>query len=308
MKPKPMRMAAQKQRTWRDWHDISPELFPLPLELREAEHPGSIGVLLQKIPLELVRDSNRSPNPWLDLASMKFIAHYRSLFLSCASVMDGWSLLSSFGWGGATGAKKDSRLTQRAKAARQQGNESEAIRLGKKNFDAMLRYDPDLLTKLAEEIGGETYQGLGAVIAESRARNRRPVLTDARKRARAKLMETYPVQILLLTNWIRHGLCGDPSWCFFTNKALANLLCALGWSVSHEQVEQICVRLGLPKPDDEFLIISDAKFDAKSGAILLNLLPPKRARVEFPKDAWTVRAPIYLGKRKFYEGIAVQES
>lgn len=293
-----------KPQTWQHWHEINPVLFPLPLELREAQS-GSIGFLLQKIPLELVKDANRCPNPWQDLASMKFIAHYRSLFLSCASVLPAWELLADYGWGGATGAKQHSRLADRMLDARKRGDHAEARRLEKKIVDAMLRYDPELAKKLARNAGDEKkLRAFEELSRESRKRSRRPVRGNSRENAKARLTEKYPIQILLVSNWIRCGNSGDPGWLFFTNHALANLLTLLNWNVSSEMVEQICIRLGLRKPDDGFLVFSDVKLDDTLGVIRLNHFPPKKAREEFPKDAWKIRAPIQLGQRTLYAGIS----
>jgi hypothetical protein len=304
-------MVTPKQKTWQDWHEIRPDLFPLPLELREAQS-RSIGCRLREIPLELVKDANRCPNPWLDLASMKLIAHYRSLFLSCASVLSAWDILADFGWGGATGAKQRSRLSERMENARKCGEDAKALRLEKKIVDAMLRYDPELTKKLARNAGDEKLQAFDAVSRESRERSRRPMRMDSRERAKVRLTETYPIQILIVSNWIRCGTLDDPGWCFFTNQALANLLSLLDWTgfdvkgedISAEQVEQICVRLGLRKPDNGFLCYSDAKLDDKSGVIRLNHFPPKKAREEFPKDASELCAPIRLGQRTLYAGIS----
>lgn len=303
-------MATPKLKTWRDWHEIMPNVFPMPLELREA-HPGSIGIVLRKIPLELVKDANRCPNPWQDMASMKFIAHYRSVFLSCASVLPAWELLAGCGWGGATGAKQSSRLSERLQDALKRGDEAETRRLEKKIVDAMLRYDPETAEKLARNAGDEKLQAFDEVKKESRERNRRPLREGGRERATSDFPKNYPIQIVLASNWIRCGDVGDPSLCCYTNQALASLLSLFDWTgfdvegedISAEQVEQVCVRLGLRKPVDEFLVYSDARLDGRSGVIQLNHFPPNKPR-EFPKDGWKLRAPIRLGQRTLYDGIA----
>ncbi len=296
-------IATPKTTTWQDWHEINPSLFPLPLELREI-HSGSIGVLLRNIPLELVRDANRCPNPWQDLASMEFIPAYRSLFLSCASVLPAWELLAGFGWGGATGAKQSSRLSERMEEARRRGDKAEALRIERKIVDAMLRYDPEPAKKIAINIGDENLMAFQELNIKSRERNRRPVQPNSKESAKARLVAQYQIQILLVSNWIRSGSSGDPGWLFYTHPALASLFSAFDFPISSEAIEQKCVRLGLRKPDAGFLVFSNAIKDAESGIIRLNHLPPKMARQEFPKDAWKLRSPIKVGHRTFYAGIS----
>lgn len=119
--------ASRAAQTWQHWHEVNPFLFPLPLDLRENDR-GMIGHLLNRIPLESVKDANRCPNPWEDLASMKFPAPYRSLFLACASVGLAWRLLASCGWGGATSANQQKVLAKRHWVACGRGDKKVASR------------------------------------------------------------------------------------------------------------------------------------------------------------------------------------
>jgi hypothetical protein len=58
-------------KSWRDWNEVNPWLFPSVLEL--AEDCGPIGELLRRLPEELRRDANRCPDPWRELRAMQFL-------------------------------------------------------------------------------------------------------------------------------------------------------------------------------------------------------------------------------------------
>ena len=193
-------------RTWRDWHELRPDLFPLPLELRDK--PGLIGYHLNKIPLELVRDASRCPDPWLDLASIKFLSCYRSLFLSCASLLPAWLTMASCGWGGATSPNAKRVIAHRVRKARMDGDERTAQRLERKIIDAMLRFDRTRLEEISKNFCDDgNLSGLGLLVKESYNTAKRSIRTTDKQAARDRLCT---VEVIVAVNWILLGNCGDP--------------------------------------------------------------------------------------------------
>ena len=77
---------AAPKRTWRDWQEINPFLFPSLIELRDG--PGLVGWALQTIPEGIVRDADRCPDPWHELSRVPFVKQgHREFYRAAASLV-----------------------------------------------------------------------------------------------------------------------------------------------------------------------------------------------------------------------------
>lgn len=297
--------AGEPTQTWARLHEINPWLFPTVLEL--ASGHGLIGSILRGIPEELLRDANRCPNPWEDLASMRLMQpSHRHVFRACASVLPAAVSM-------AESVYSRGDLIERVKRATT-AVEREA--LNRKLFPGMWREGAALLRAKAAQAGPEVLAQfeeheakLVKMIAKKRGKRAAAVRSD--KPTAERLRRKWPVQYLMVTCWLRLGNLGDPGLMFFSDRALADLFFYLDWSgfdicaddFDSEQIEQLRRRLGLRKANEKFPLVTGARINDETGTIEINTSNAKVAAFEWPITPLQLRSKIMLDGKTLYAGI-----
>jgi hypothetical protein len=287
------------RKTWRDWHEINPWLFPLPSEL--AQDPGPVGVFLSRVPDELLRDADRCPDPWADLCANQFIpCGFHSLFRACAGVLPAAISLAH-----AVYSRGD--LVERVKRG---GSEGECEGVIRKLFPGMWRAAAGLLREGAAQEGPE-------LLREFEEREARLLKIIAKKSGKAAAAARpdkptaeaircgSPVRYLLLVSWLRCGHLGDPGLCFYSDPALVALLSLLGWPhYNTHLIERMRERLGLLKACPKIPYVTGVRMNPRKKAIELNTLDATKAvRFEWPPKPRQMRCRIELNGRVLYGGI-----
>jgi hypothetical protein len=281
------------RKTWRDWHETNPWLFPLPSEL--AKDPGPIGVTMRRIPGELLRDADRCTDSWADLCANRFIPRgFHGLFRGCASVLPAaLSLVHT--------AYSRGDLIERAKRSM---TETECEAVNRKLFAGMWRSGAGLLRDGAVQEGPEMlsqFEEYEARLLKMVAKQRGKAASSARsdRPTADRLRRKHPLRYLMVTNWLRCGCLGDPGFMFYSDNALADLFSVFDWrgfevaadDLNSEQIEQMRGRLGLRKANEKLPLVTGVRMNHKTSVIELNTQDAKIARYEWPKPPFATPLP-----------------
>ena len=217
----------KSQRTWRDWQEINPWLFPSLVELRND--PGFVGWALQSIPEECVRDVNRCPDPWRELSSLPFVEQgHREFYSATASLVPAVERLAGIAWGEGSAS---SNVRDRLEKAR---TKADRARHGRILFSAMFKADPQKLKTAAESKGIEEivanfrHYEVNLRAAEAKRSGKSKTLLTSEQPSYKTLCQREPISVLLVVNWLRCGGDGDPGFCFFSSYALERFFNLLG--------------------------------------------------------------------------------
>lgn len=293
------------ERTWRDWREVNPWLFPLPSEL--ARDPGAIGYFLRGIPEELLLDADRCPDPWCELISNRFLMVGRlpELFSACASVLPAALSL-------ARKVYSRGRWVERSKTAKTTAESEDVIR---NLFPSMWRAGSEFLRNASTNEGAgmlsEFEKREGELVKRIQKKHGKGAAIGDKLPTAESLRSDRPIEYLLLSGWIRCGCLGDPGFMFYSDNALGDLFSLLDWDgfevdpegVNSEQIEQLRGRLALRKASNKTPYITGVRMSPDSGIIQLNSIDAKLAASEWPKRPSKLRSPILLNGRQLYGGV-----
>jgi hypothetical protein len=293
-------------KTWRDGHELNPWLFPLPSEL--ARDSGPIGLALQEIPDELLRDADRCPDPWQDLRTNRIlmVGRYIELFTACASVLPATVEL----------AKRVYSRGELVELARRAKTESECEAVNRKLFPKMCRTGAGLLREAAAQHGSnmlKEFEKCEAALKKMMAKKcgKAALATHVDKPSAEPLRQRYPLLYLMVENWLRCGFRGDPGFMFYSDEALADLFSLFDWQgfsiaaedLNSEQLEKMRGRLGLRKAVEKLPLITSAKMKFKTGVIELNTNDATIAKYEWPSVPVQLNCRIEISGRVLYRGL-----
>ena len=265
--------------TWRDLHDLSPQLFPSVVEL--AQDSGHIGEILRRLPAKAIGDADRCPDPWERLRANRLIREsegpFVELFDACASVRPAILRLARVAWGGAS-VSGDRGGEVRAKSPEQ------GVDQGMKRGFRMLWEAGGL--DLREQIKEESEDVQTAFAYEADRVQRQLTKGSGRQSAQPgkwdsnyrlyRQFQRCPVHWLMTVGWLRLGQA-QPGLCFFSDNAILGLFELLNWSgfrLNPEKLNHVLIRkwqdrLGLRKASIRHPLFTNVYREPKVGNIVI---------------------------------------
>jgi hypothetical protein len=304
-------MSNQKEPTkdWRSAHEGNPWLFPLPSELLD-DH-SHVGVILRKLPVELIRDASRCRQPWTELESNQWIRQrdsggcFSEFFAAIGSVLPASQSVVHL----LLGVAKPIRKLRSGVS-----DSEEELRLQQRLFNAMYRLNREKLGR-GLELESADVQELYREMEErllAQMQKRGGPKTDEATNERDSIERSLPIQHMFSLRWIRFGpvgdgLLGDPGLCFYSDKAISALLGLLGFHHSSpedqlDRVRHLRFRIGLKQANKKDPYVTGARRCEKTGWILLNLSPARPGQTS--EDEWIpLRSAVKINGVIRYQGV-----